>query len=107
MLIYILKSIFKRWSWSDIGVRTVFCFVLFCFVLLHINLIGHLMPNKINENKSEKKFKREVLGINDKVYLIGWLLFLFFVVLLGIYLKGIMIIKKQKMWNRLEKGSVC
>ena len=35
----------------------------FCFVLWHINLIGHLMPNQVKENKSEKKFKEEVLGI--------------------------------------------
>ena len=40
---------------------------LFCFVLQHINIIGHLMPNQVNENKSEKKLKREVLGINDKL----------------------------------------
>ena len=38
-----------------------------CFVLWHINLIGHLMPNQVKENKSEKKFKAEVLGINDKL----------------------------------------
>ena len=38
-----------------------------CFVLRHINLIGHLMPNQVKENKSEKKFKGEVLGINDKL----------------------------------------
>ena len=31
-----------------------------CFVLRHINLIGHLMPNQVKENKSEKKFKGEV-----------------------------------------------
>ena len=42
-------------------------FVLFCFVLRHINLIGHLMPNQVKENKSEKKFKQDVLGINDKL----------------------------------------
>ena len=41
------------------------CFV--CFVLRHINLIGHLMPNQVKENQSEKKFKGEVLGINDKL----------------------------------------
>ena len=41
-------------------------FVLFCFILRHINLIGHLKPNWVKENKSEKKFKEEVLGINDK-----------------------------------------
>ena len=40
-------------------------FCLFCF--RHINLIGHLMPNQVKENKSEKKFKGEVLGINDKL----------------------------------------
>ena len=38
-----------------------------CFVLRHINLIGHLMPNQIKENKSEKKFKGEVLRINYKL----------------------------------------
>ena len=37
------------------------------FVLWHINLIGHLMPKQVKENKSEKKFKGEVLGINDKL----------------------------------------
>ena len=37
------------------------------FVLRHINLISHLMPNQVKENKSEKKFKGEVLGINDKL----------------------------------------
>ena len=42
-------------------------FVLFCFVLRHINLIGHLIPNQVLKNKSEKKFKGEVLGINDKL----------------------------------------
>ncbi len=38
-----------------------------CFVLRHINLIGHLMLNRVKESKSEKKFKGEVLGINDKL----------------------------------------
>ena len=38
-----------------------------CFVLRHINLIGHLMPYQVKENKSEKKFKGEALGINDKL----------------------------------------
>ena len=35
-------------------------FVLFCFVfvLRYINLIGHLMPNQVKENKSEKKFQK-------------------------------------------------
>ena len=51
---------------------------MFCFVLRHINLIGHLMPNQIKENKSEKKFKGEVLGINDKLKIISWL-FVFFI----------------------------
>ena len=36
-------------------------------VLRHINLIGHLMPNQVKENKPEKKFKGEVLGIEDKL----------------------------------------
>ena len=46
----------------------MFKFVLFvCFILQHINLIGHLMPNQVKENKSEKKFKGEVLVINDKL----------------------------------------
>ena len=40
---------------------------LFCFVLRHINLIGHLMPKQVKENKCEKKFKGEVFGINDKL----------------------------------------
>ena len=40
---------------------------LFCFVLRYINLIGHLMPNQVKDIKSEKKFKGEVLGINDKL----------------------------------------
>ena len=38
-----------------------------CFVLRHINLIGHLMPNQVKENKSEKKFKGEIIGIDDKL----------------------------------------
>ena len=37
------------------------------FVLRHINLIGYLMPNQVKENKSEKSFEGEVLGINDKL----------------------------------------
>ena len=40
---------------------------LFCFVLRHINLICHLMPNRVKENKSEKKSKGEVSDINDKL----------------------------------------
>ena len=32
-----------------------------CFVLRHINLIGHLMPNQVKENKSEKKIQRSGL----------------------------------------------
>ena len=47
--------------------RSFVCFVLFCFVLRHINLIDHLNPNQVKENKSENKFKGEVLGINDKL----------------------------------------
>ena len=31
------------------------------------------MPNQVKENKSEKKFKGEVLGINDKLKIISWL----------------------------------
>ena len=42
-------------------------FFLFCFILRHTNLVGHLMPNQVIENKSEKKFKGEVLGINDEL----------------------------------------
>ena len=38
-----------------------------CFVLRHVNLIGHLMLNQVKENKSEKSFDGEVLGINDKL----------------------------------------
>ena len=52
------------------------------FVLRHINLVGHLMPNRVKENKFEKKFKGEVLGINDKLQIISWL----FVFCLGVYL---------------------
>ena len=37
------------------------------FALWHINLISHLMPTRVKENKSEKKFKAEILGINDKL----------------------------------------
>ena len=37
------------------------------FVLRHINLIGHLMPNRMKKNKSEKKFIGEILGIKDKL----------------------------------------
>ena len=29
--------------------------------------MGYSMPNQVKENKSEKKFKEEVLGINDKL----------------------------------------
>ena len=54
-----------------------------CFVLRHINLIGYLMPNQVKENKSEKKFKWEVSGINDKLLIISWL---FVFLLLGVYL---------------------
>ena len=35
------------------------------------------MPNQVKENKSEKKFKGEVLGINDKLLIISWLFVLF------------------------------
>ena len=45
----------------------IFVLFLLCFVLGHINLIGHLTPNQVKENKSEKKFKGKVLGINDKL----------------------------------------
>ena len=41
--------------------------VFVCFVLRQINLIVHLKPNQVKENKSEKKFKGKVLGINDKL----------------------------------------
>ena len=37
--------------------------MLVCFV----NLISHLMLNQVKENKTEKKFKGEVLRINDKL----------------------------------------
>ena len=47
--------------------RKMFVYLFVCFVLQRINLIGHLMPNQVKENKSEKKFKGEVLGINDKL----------------------------------------
>ena len=39
------------------------------------------MPNQVKENKSEKKFKEEVLGINDKLWQLFGYLFL-----LGAYL---------------------
>ena len=29
--------------------------------------MDHLKPNQLKENKSEKKFKGEVLGINDEL----------------------------------------
>ena len=44
--------------------RMILYCLFVCFVWQHINLIGHLMPNQV---KSEKKFKGEVLGINDKL----------------------------------------
>ena len=47
--------------------QQLYIYSLFCFVLWHIILIGRLMPNQVKENKSEKKFKGEVLGINDKL----------------------------------------
>ena len=31
------------------------------------------MPNQVKENKSEKKFKGEILGIKDKLQIISWL----------------------------------
>ena len=38
------------------------------------------MPNQVKENKSEKKFKGEVLEINDKLLIISWLfVFVFFI----------------------------
>ena len=37
------------------------------------------MPNQVKENKSEKKFKGEILGINDKLLIISWL-FVFFLI---------------------------
>ena len=58
--------------WSHLMRRRV------CFVLRHINLIGHIMPNQVKENKSEKKFKGEVSGINDKLLIICYL-FIFFI----------------------------
>ena len=45
----------------------MFVCLFVCFVLRHINVIGHLMTNQVKENRSEKKFKEEVLGINDKL----------------------------------------
>ena len=53
----------KRNTLSD---ANYIIFVFVCFVLRHINLIGHLMPNQVKENKFEKKFKK-VLRINDKL----------------------------------------
>ena len=43
----------------------LFVCLFVCFVLRHINLISHLMPNQVKENKSEKKFKGE---INNKLF---------------------------------------
>ena len=31
------------------------------------------MPNQVKENKCEKKFKGEILGIKDKLSIISWL----------------------------------
>ena len=31
------------------------------------------MPNQVKDNKSEKSFEGEVLGINNKLYIISWL----------------------------------
>ena len=67
-----------RWMNNYAKLRKLFV----CFVLRHINLIGHLMPNQVKENNCEKKFKGEVLGINDKLLIISWL----FVFLSGVYL---------------------
>ena len=39
----------------------LFMSCLFCFVLRHINLIGHLMPNQVKENKSGKEIQRRGL----------------------------------------------
>ena len=52
-------------------------FFLVRFLLRHINLIGHLIPNQVIENKSEKKFKGKVFGINDKLLIISCLFVLF------------------------------
>ena len=47
---------------------TEYLFDLFVWLVLrHINLIGHLMPNQVKENKSENKFKGKVWGIDDKL----------------------------------------
>ena len=35
------------------------------------------MPNQVKENKSEKKLKGEVLGINDRLSIISWLFVVF------------------------------
>ena len=45
---------------------------------MHINIIGHLMPNQVKENKSENKFKGEDLVINDKLLIISWVFVVFF-----------------------------
>ena len=42
------------------------------------------MPNQAKENKSEKKFKGEVLGIYDELLKICWLFVVVFF-LLGVY----------------------
>ena len=58
----------KKWTIKVLTQLICFLVCLFvCFVLQHIKLIGHLMPNQVKENKSEKKFKGEVLGINDEL----------------------------------------
>ena len=58
MYIFILICMYKGMYIS------ILLFVLFYGIS---NLIGHLMPNQVKENKSEKKFKGAVLGINDKL----------------------------------------
>ena len=45
----------------------VYIYLFVCFVLQHINLIAHLILNQVKENKSERKFKGEVLGINNEL----------------------------------------
>ena len=37
------------------------------------------MPNQVKENKFEKKFKKEVLGINVKLLIISWLFIYLFI----------------------------
>ena len=58
-----IRKLFELLTTCQLGL-SIF---LFYFVLQHINLISHLMPNRVKEYKSEKKSKGDVLGIKDKL----------------------------------------